>query len=162
MKHIKLFENFSKEFDEKEWQRKILEDTNLINILYDLKDLSLEHLDIRHTNNNGILDKKIVFNIDLHDKEREFIGNLAGGEYSYENADIEENLYWSNDVTAEAEGVVNGLKSGKLYFNITFCIVVDDGNVSAINDDTGDVYKKISDMYPEVGFDTFEPWDLNY
>lgn len=37
----------------------------------------------------------------------------------------------------------------------------EDGNVSAINDDTSNVYQRISDMYPEVGFDTFNPWDLN-
>jgi hypothetical protein len=60
------------------------------------------------------------------------------------------------------EEIAEGLKSGKLYLNITFCIVAgEDGHVTAINDDTGNVYQRISDMYPEVGFDTFNPWDLN-
>jgi hypothetical protein len=168
MKHIKLFENFSKEpFDKLEWQGQVLEASNVIDILYDLKEVSLEYLDVRHTHLNDddeeeLVDKKIVFIVDLHDKEVEYIGNLFGGEYSFENIDIEENLYWSNDITAPVEEIVEGFKSGKLYLNITFSIVAgEDGHVTAVNDDTGNVWQRISDMYPEVGFDTFNPWDLN-
>ena len=168
MKHIKLFENFSKEsFDKLEWKGRVLEASNVIDILYDLKEVSLEYLDVRHTHLNDddeeeLVDKKIVFIIDLHDKEVEYLGNLFGGEYSFENIDIEENLYWSNDITAPIEEVEEGFKSGKLYLNITFCIVAgEDGHVTAVSDDTSNVYQRISDMYPEVGFDTFNPWDLN-
>lgn len=168
MKKLKLFEEFSKEsFNKLEWQGQVLEASNVIDILYDLKEVSLEYLDVRHTHLNDddeeeLVDKKIVFIVDLHDKEVEFLGNLFGGEYSFENIDIEENLYWSNDITAPAEEIAEGLKSGKLYLNITFCIVAgEDGHVTAISDDTGNAYQRISDMYPEVGFDTFNPWDLN-
>jgi len=168
MKHIKLFENFSKDaFNKLEWQGRVLEASNVIDILYDLKEVALEYLDVRHKKMNDedeeeLVDKKIVFLVDLHDKEIEYMGNLFGGEYSFENTDIEENLYWSNDITASIEEIEEGFKSGKLYLNITFCIVVgEDGDVSAVNDDTSNVYQRISDMYPEVGFDTFNPWDLN-
>ena len=168
MKKLKLFEDFSKEtFNKLEWQGKVLEASNLIDILYDLKEVSLEYLDVRHTHLNDddeeeLIDKRIVFIVDLHDKEVEYLGNLFGGEYSFENIDIEENLYWSNDITEPAEEITEGLKSGKLYLNITFCIVAgEDGHVTAISDDTANVYQRISDMYPEVGFDTFNPWDLN-
>jgi len=168
MKHIKLFENFSKEpFNKLEWQGQVLEVSNVIDILYDLKEVSLEYLDVRHKQINDddeeeLVDKKLVFIVDLHDKEIEYLGNLFGGEYSFENIDIEENLYWSNDITTPTEEIVEGLKSGKLYLNITFCIVAgEDGHVSAVNSDTSEVYRRISDMYPEVGFDTFNPWDLN-
>lgn len=168
MKHIKLFENFSKEpFDKLEWQGQVLEATNLIDILYDLKEVSLEYLDVRHRQMNDedeeeLLDKKLVFIVDLHDREIEYLGNLCGGQYSLEDTDIEANLYWSDDITAPVEEIAEGFKEGRLYLNITFCIVVgEDGNLSAVNDDTGNVYQRISDMYPEVGFDTFNPWDLN-
>jgi hypothetical protein len=168
MKHIKLFENFSKEpFDKLEWQGQVLEASNVIDILYDLKEVSLEYLDVRHKTLNDddeevLLEKKLVFIVDLQDKEVEYLGNLFGGEYSLDNPDIEENIYWSSDITAPVEEVVEGLKSGKLYLNITFCIVTgEEGDVSAVNDDTGNVYQRISDMYPEIGFDTFNPWDLN-
>jgi hypothetical protein len=168
MKKLKLFEDFSKEtFNKLEWQGKVLEASNLIDILYDLKEVSLEYLDVRHKQLNDddeeeLVEKKIVFIVDLHDKEVEYLGNLVGGEYSLENTDIEENLYWSNDITAPAEEIEEGFKSEKLYLNITFCIVVgEDGNLSAVNEDTANVYQRISDMYPEVGFDTFNPWDLN-
>lgn len=168
MKRLKLFEDFSKEsFNKLEWQGQVLEASNVIDILYDLKEVSLEYLDVRHTHLNDddeeeLIEKRIVFIVDLHDKEVEYLGNLFGGEYSFENIDIEENLYWSNDITAPAEEIAEGLKSGKLYLNITFCIVAgEDGHVTAISDDTANVYQRISDMYPEVGFDTFNPWDLN-
>jgi hypothetical protein len=168
MKHIKLFENFSKEpFNKLEWQGQVLEVSNVIDILYDLKEVSLEYLDVRHKQINDddeeeLVDKKLVFIVDLHDKEIEYLGNLFGGEYSFDNIDIEENLYWSSDITAPIEEIVEGFKSGKLYLNINFCIVAgEDGHVTAVNDDTSNVYQRISDMYPEVGFDTFNPWDLN-
>jgi len=167
MKHIKLFENFSKAFDKLEWQGKVLEASNLIDILYDLKEVSLEYLDVRHKKVNDddeeeLVDKKIVFIVDLHDKEIEYLGNLVGGEYSLDNPDIEENLYWSSDITTPVEEIEEGFKTEKLYLNITFCIVVgEDGDLSAVNEDTANVYQRISDMYPEVGFDTFNPWDLN-
>ena len=168
MKKLKLFEDFSKDsFNKLEWQVKVLEASNLIDILYDLKEVSLEYLDVRHKQLNEddeeeLVDKKIVFIVDLHDKEVEYLGNLVGGEYSLENPDIEENLYWSSDITAPVEEIEEGFKSEKLYLNITFCIVVgEDGNLSAVNEDTANVYQRISDMYPEVGFDTFNPWDLN-
>ena len=168
MKKLKLFEDFSKDsFNKLEWQGKVLEASNLIDILYDLKEVSLEYLDVRHKQLNEdddeeLVDKKIVFIVDLHDKEVEYLGNLVGGEYSLDNPDIEENLYWSNDITTPVEEIEEGFKSGKLYLNITFCIVVgEDGDLSAVNEDTANVYRRISDMYPEVGFDTFNPWDLN-
>ncbi len=172
MKHIKLFENFSKAFDKLEWQGKVLEASNLIDILYDLKEVSLEYLDVRHFQDNrfseyeeedsNLLDKRLIFIVDLHDSEVEYLGNLLGGEYSFESPDIEENLYWSDDITAPTEEISEGFKSGKLRLNITFCIVVGEtGDVRPINEDTANVYQRICDMYPEVGFDTFNPWDLN-
>jgi hypothetical protein len=163
-----MFESFSQE----DWQNKVLNASNLLDILYDLKEISLEYLDVRHVSDNrfnsddpedyNVMDKKIIFIVDLHSKENLFEGNLLGGEYSFESPEIEENLYWSDEVTVPIGEIVEGFKSGKLYLNITFCIVVgDEGEQVALNDDTSEVYGRISEMYPEVGFDTFNPWDLN-
>lgn len=163
MKRLRLFESFSEE----EWQKRVLEDTGLLDILYDLKEVSLEYLDIRQKTVNTddeeeMVDKKLIFIVDLHDKEIEYMGNLVGGNYSLEDPDIEGNLYWSGDITAPAEEIAEGFKSGKLYLNITFCIVVgEEGNFRTVNEDTSGALGRISDMYPEVGFDTFNPWDLN-
>ena len=120
MKRIKLFESYHRE----EWQNQVLESTGMLDILYDLKEASLEYLDVRHYQDNRfgdedepdgkLIDKKIVYMVDLHDKEILYLGNLCGGEYSYENPDIEEGLYWSEDITASAEEIVRGLKEGKL------------------------------------------------
>lgn len=164
MKHIKLFENFS----EKDWRDKILNETNLLDILYDLKEVSLEYLDVRHkmTNEFGdekIIDKELLFMVDLHNKDILYVGNLFGGNYKIDNTDIENNLVWSSDITAPVEEVIKGLKSGFYYFNITFIIGVGEtgSDFTAINSDTSEVYSRISDMYPEVEFETFNPWDLN-
>jgi len=168
MKRLKLFESFSRE----DWENKVLEVSNMINILYDLKDVSLEYLDVRHVSDNRfsddndedntIMDKKILFIVDLHSKENEFEGNLLGGEYSFESPDIEENLYWSNEVTKPISEIIDGFKSGYLSLNITFCIVVGQvGDYREVSSNTSEVYSRISDMHPEVGFDTFNPWDLN-
>ena len=163
MRYLKIFESFSKE----EWKKRFLEASNLLEILYDLKEASLEYLDVRQRqiNDEGeqeILDKKIIFALDLHDKEAQFLGNLCGGEYSLENTDIEENLYWSDDIEDPIEEIEEGFKSGKLYLSINFCIVTgEDGDLSPVNSDTANVFQRISDMYPEAEFDTFNPWDLN-
>lgn len=168
MKRLKLFENYSRE----EWQRQVMESTGMLDILYDLKEASLEYLDVRHYQDNRfadegepegeLVDKKIVYMVDLHDKDVLYLGNLCGGEYSYENPDIEESLYWSDDITAPAEEIAKGFKEGQLSLNITFCIVVGEtGDLRTVNDDTSKVLDRISDMHPEAEFDTFNPWDLN-
>lgn len=168
MKRLKLFESYSRE----EWQRQVMESTGMLDILYDLKEASLEYLDVRHYQDNRfrdedepdgeLVDKKIVYMVDLHDKDVLYLGNLCGGEYSYENPDIEEGLYWSDDITAPAEEIAKGFKEGQLSLNITFCIVVGEtGDLRTVNDDTSKVLSRISDMHPEAEFETFNPWDLN-
>jgi len=168
MKRLKLFESYSRE----EWQKQVMESTGMLDILYDLKEASLEYLDVRHYQDNRfrdeddpdgeLVDKKIVYLVDLHDKDVLYLGNLCGGEYSYENPDIEENLYWSDDITAPAEEIAKGFKEGQLSLNITFCIVIGEtGDLRTVNDDTSKVLDRISDMHPEAEFDTFNPWDLN-
>ena len=168
MKRLKLFESYSRE----EWQRQVMESTGMLDILYDLKEASLEYLDVRHYQDNRfrdedepdgeLVDKKIVYIVDLHDKDMLYLGNLCGGEYSYENPDIEEGLYWSDDITAPAEEIAKGFKEGQLSLNITFCIVVGEtGDLRTVNDDTSKVLSRISDMHPEAEFETFNPWDLN-
>jgi hypothetical protein len=168
MKRLKLFESYSRE----EWQRQVMESTGMLDILYDLKEASLEYLDVRHYQDNRfrdedepdgeLVDKKIVYMVDLHDKDVLYLGNLCGGEYSYENPDIEESLYWSDDITAPAEEIAKGFKEGQLSLNITFCIVVGEtGDLTTVSDDTSKVLSRISDMHPEAEFETFNPWDLN-
>jgi hypothetical protein len=168
MKRLKLFESYSRE----EWQKQVMESTGMLDILYDLKEASLEYLDVRHYQDNRfrdeddpdgeLVDKKIVYLVDLHDKDVLYLGNLCGGEYSYENPDIEESLYWSDDITAPAEEIAKGFKEGQLSLNITFCIVIGEtGDLRTVNDDTSKVLDRISDMHPEAEFDTFNPWDLN-
>ena len=163
MKRLRLFESFSKE----EWQKEIMDASNMLDILYDLKEVSLEYLDIRHKAVNDededvVLEKKVIFVVDLYDREDGYLANLAGGQYSLEDTDIEGNLYWPDEITAPAEEIVAGFKSEKLYLNITFCIVVgEDGDLQTVNEDTSNALERISSMYPEVEFDTFDPWDLN-
>jgi hypothetical protein len=163
MRYLKIFESFSKE----EWKKRFLEASNLLEILYDLKEVSLEYLDVRQRQisdegEEEILDKKIIFAFDLHDKEVQFLGNLCSGQYSLEDTDIEENLYWSDDIEDPIEEIEEGFKSGKLYLSINFCIVTgEDGDLQTVNEDTSNALERISSMYPEVEFDTFDPWDLN-
>ena len=159
------------------WKEEVIEASGMLDILYDLKEVSLEYLDVRHYQDRRfaeegepegeVLDKRIVFIVDLHDREAEYLGNLCGGEYSYESPDIEDNLYWQEDITAHgisapAEEITKGFKEGRLYLNITFCIVVgEEGEVKALSEDTSKAFGRISEMHPEAGFDTFAPWDLN-
>jgi hypothetical protein len=170
MKYIKLFENFSNDdSSRKEWKKKVLEVSNALDILYDLKDISLELLDVRANKeaddefeDDKQLEKRVVYLVDLHQKDIEYKGNLFGGEFSHESPVIEDSIYWSSDIDEPIEEIEEGFRTGDLYLNITFCVVVgEDGNVTAINDDTSKLYGRISEIYPDVEFDTFNPWDLN-
>lgn len=162
MERLRLFESFSKE----EWQKEIMDASDMLDILYDLKEVSLEYLDVRHKAVNDededvTLEKKVIFVVDLYDREDGYLANLAGGQYSLEDTDIEGNLYWPDDMVP-AEKIAAGFKSEKLYLNITFCIVTgEDGDLQTVNEDTSNALERISSMYPEVEFDTFDPWDLN-
>lgn len=165
---IMTFESHS----EGEWREQVMQASGMLDILYDLKEAALEYLDVRHYLDNRfaeegepegeLVDKKIVYMVDLHDKDVLYLGNLCGGEYSYESPDIEENLYWNEEITATAEEIAKGFREGQLYLNITFCIVVgEDGDLRTVSDDTSKVLGRISDMHPEAEFETFNPWDLN-
>jgi hypothetical protein len=167
MKYIKLFENYN----QLEWKSKILETTKILDVLYDLRDLSLEYLDVKYKiiNDDGEeenLNKKIIFTVDLNSREDGYIENLFGGEYSFEYPEIEENLNWDFDILKWGinfdDKLIDGLKDGHFYLNITLCIVADnDGHLLTVSDDTSEVYKMISNIHPEMEFDTFNPWDLN-
>jgi hypothetical protein len=90
MERLRLFESFSKE----EWQKEIMDASNILDILYDLKEVSLEYLDIRHKAVNDededvTLEKKVIFVVDLYDREDGYLANLAGGQYTLEDTDIE-------------------------------------------------------------------------
>lgn len=169
MRRIKMFESFD---SEEQWKKQVSEQTGMLDILYDLKEVSLEYLDVRHMQDNRfaeedepdseLVDKKIIYIVDLHDREVLYLGNLCGGQYSYEDTDIEGNLYWSHEITAPAEDIVRKIKEGKMYLNITFCIVVgEEGDYRTVNEDTSKALQRISDMHPEAEFDTFNSWDLN-
>ena len=163
MKHIKLFENFKKG----DFKDTILNKCGLLDILYDLRDISLEYLDTKHdyVNDDGLkekLNKKLVFLVDLHDNEVEYLGALLSGEVTLETPNLEETLTWSDDITLPCDEIEKGFESNIFKFEITLgLIVVDNGTNISVDDDVSSIYNKISEIYPEVGFDTFNPWDLN-
>jgi hypothetical protein len=164
LKNIKLFEEF-----ENNSKKDFLSKSGLLDIIYDLKELSLEYLDVRHINNDenkSILDKNLIFNVELYNKNDDFECHLFGGNFSFDEPNIEENLHWETNVfngvfSGTEKEILEGLKSNSLVLSITFSIIIGEyGDAEIIDDDTSKVFNVISEMYPNIKFDTINPWDL--
>jgi hypothetical protein len=162
MKYIKLFENFSND----EWKENLLQKTDILNILEDLKDMSVEYLDVKGEDEDDSsieLEKSLIFDIILEDEEGS-LDSIVNGYFNYsQNEPFENNFNWNNSpcVVDDLNDLPDLINSGKLKMSINFEIVtgVDDGNASPTGD-AGDLYQRITKAYPDVEFDIIDPWDL--
>ena len=161
MKYIKLFENFSN----KDWKKNILEKTDILEILYDIKNISLEKLDIRDTDDeDNILEKTLYFNVTLENEDGDLI-TLLNGYFNYSQDQPIENYFdWTDDtsiITKDATDIPDLINNEKIKISIDFGIITgfDEGDAE-LTDDNSYVYNRISKMYDYVKFDIINPWDL--
>jgi hypothetical protein len=161
MKYIKLFENFTN----KDWKKNILEKTDILEILYDIKNISLEKLDIRDTDDeDNILEKTLYFNVTLENEDGDLI-TLLNGYFNYSQDQPIENYFdWTDDtsiITKDATDIPDLINNEKIKISIDFGIITgfDEGDAE-LTDDNSYVYNRISKMYDYVKFDIINPWDL--
>ena len=176
MKYIKLFESFS----DGDWKQNILQNTEILNIVEDLRDISLEYLDDRvevkdeFDGEIQILDKTLIFDVMIQNKEGH-LDSIFNGSFDYnQDKPIEDYFYWNeepfipgfgkNRVDTTEEDLMtipDMIKSGELKLMINFAIIfgVETGEPN-LTDDSGNVYQRIIVSYPDVEFDIIDPWDL--
>ena len=165
MKYIKLFESFS----ELDWKQNILQNTEILNIVEDLRDISLEYLDNKvevedeFDGEIQILDKTLIFDIMIQNKEG-LLDSIVNGSFDYnQNKPIEDYFYWNENsiIPDDLMEIPDMIKSGELKLMINFAIIfgAEDGDPN-LTDDSGNVYKRIIVAYPDVEFDIIDPWDL--
>ena len=164
MKHLKIFEKFSEE----EGKKRFLSETGIMDAIYDIKELSLELLDVSHETPVGfsqeddekeLKEKNLIFNVSLIE-DGDHMAGLFGGHFSFESPYLEQNIYWDEPLLP-LEELIDGIKSGRLSFGIDFAIVVGEyGDSQIVNHDTSSLLRSVSDMHPEIAFDTINPWDL--
>lgn len=164
MKHLKIFEKFSEE----ESRKSFLQKTGIMDAIYDMKELSLDLLDVRHETQVGfspeydekeMQEKTLLFNVSLIE-DGEHMAGLFGGHFSFESPYLEQNIYWEEPLP-NLEELIDGIKSGSISFGIDFAIVVGEyGDSQIVNGDTSSLFRSVSDMHPEIAFDTINPWDL--
>lgn len=159
---INKFKEFNESTESEETiKKRILEESGILDILYDLKDMSLEYLDVRHIREEDSLYKRIIFTVAI--EKGSSIDDIFGGEYSFDSTDIEENIHWVDNI--EPKDLLDEIKSinshDDVSISITFAIIAGEYGDSEIMEDTYDVYTRISEMYPYIKFDTINPWDLN-
>jgi len=161
MKYIKLFENFSN----KDWKKNILEKTDILEILYDIKNISLEKLDIRDTDDeDNILEKTLYFNVTLENEDGDIITLLCGYFNYSQDKPIENYFDWTDDtsiITKDATDIPDLINNEKIKISIDFGIITgfDEGDAE-LTDDNSYVYNRISKMYDYVKFYIINPWDL--
>ena len=165
MKYIKLFESFS----ELDWKQNILQNTEILNIVEDLRDISLEYLDNKvevedeFDGEIQILDKTLIFDVMIQNKEG-LLDSIVNGSFDYnQDKPIEDYFYWNDDsiIPDDLMEIPDMIKSGELKLMINFAIIfgAEDGDPN-LTDDSGNVYQRIIVAYPDVEFDIIDPWDL--
>lgn len=166
MKYIKLFENFS----EVDWKQNILKNTEILNIVEDLRDLSAEYLDDKvevtdeFDGETTSIDKSLIFDIMIQNKEGH-LDSIVNGSFDYnQDKPIEDYFYWNEEsiIPNDLMKIPDMIKSGELKLMVNFAIIfgAEDGDPD-LTDDSGNVYKRIIVAYPDVEFDIIDPWDLN-
>lgn len=166
MKYIKLFENFS----ELDWKQNIIQNTEILNIVEDLRDLSAEYLDDKvevtdeFDGETTSIDKSLIFNIMIEDKDG-LLDSIVNGSFDYnQDKPIEDYFYWNEEsiIPDDLMEIPDMIKSGELKLMINFAIIfgAEDGDPN-LTDDSGNVYQRIIVAYPDVEFDIIDPWDLN-
>ena len=158
MKYLKIFEKFSEE----DSRRRLLEETGIMDAIYDMKDLSLDYLDVSHETQEDdekmFQEKNLIFNVSLIEDGHHMV-NLFGGHFSLESPYLDQNIYWEDSLPLEE--LIEGIELGRLSFGIDFAIVVGQyGDTHIVNHDTANLHRSASDMHPEIAFDTINPWDL--
>jgi hypothetical protein len=165
MKYIKLFENFS----DGDWKQNILQNTEILNIVEDLRDISLEYLDNKvevedeFDGEIQILDKTLIFDVMIQNKEG-LLDSIVNGSFDYnQDKPIEDYFYWNDDsiIPDDLMEITDMIKSGELKLMINFAIIfgAEDGDPN-LTDDSGNVYQRIIVAYPDVEFDIIDPWNL--
>lgn len=165
MKYIKLFENFS----DLDWKQNILKNTDILNIVEDLRDLSAEYLDDKvevtdeFDGETTSIDKSLIFDVMIQNKEG-LLDSIVNGSFDYnQDKPIEDYFYWNEKsiIPDDLMMIPDMIKSGELKLMVNFAIIfgAEDGDPD-LTDDSGNVYKRIIIAYPDVEFDIIDPWDL--
>lgn len=159
MKIIKTFESF---IDwKKDWKKSFLIESGLLEILNNLAELSLEYLDQKHFVQDENYSKSLVFVINF--KEGDYISTIISGHFNHKESNLEDNLEWIQSEESYSEILDKlKLKTANLIIEISVVANNDAFTVAGVlGEDTSEIYGIISEMYPEVEFDTIQPWDLN-
>jgi len=153
MIHLKLFEGFSNDEQIKE---EILENYNIRNIIYDLIDVSLERLD--EVEEDEYLDKSIIFEISVEDTETNFLDSIVGGKFNRNDEFKDSDIYWISG--SQLYTILRMLKSENNKLHLTFSVVYgEDGDLKQSHN--GEIIERMSELYPDLEIDTFNPWDIN-
>ena len=157
MIHLKLFEGFSNDEQIKE---EILEKYNIRKIIYDLIDVSLERLD--EIEEDEYLDKSIIFEISIDGwvDNYQLLEPIVGGKYNRNEEFTDENIYWIPLSSEDLNKVYKMLQNKESKLSLTFSIVYgEDGDLRQSHN--GEIIERMSDLYPNLEIDTFNPWDIN-
>lgn len=152
MIHLKLFEGFS---NDEEIKKEILDNYNIRNIIDDLIDVSLERLD--EVEEDEYLDKSIIFEILIEDKEANFL-EIVGGKFNRNEEFTDDGLYWVNG--SQLYTILKMLKNKENKLHLTFSVVY--GEVGDLRQShNGEIIERMSELYPDLEIDIFNPWDIN-
>lgn len=157
MIHLKLFEGFSNDEDIK---KEILDNYNIRNIIDDLIDVSLERLD--EIEEDEYLDKSIIFEISIEGwvNNYQLLEPIVGGKYNRNEEFTDENIYWIPLSSEDLNKVYKMLQDKESKLSLTFSIVYgEDGDLRQSHN--GEIIERMSDLYPNLEIDTFNPWDIN-
>jgi hypothetical protein len=155
MIHLILFESFS---NEEEIKKEILENYNLVEMIYDLIDLSMDKLDEYKLIGLDVLDTSVLFEILVEDSKNNLYSIFSGDFKRNEKKSLDDVIYWSSLKDIQEILRILKHKDSKIYL-IFSLITIEDGEAKQLS--VGDIFERMSELYPNIKIDIHDPWDLN-
>jgi hypothetical protein len=160
MKYLIFFESHS---NIESLKNEILNNFGLKKLAYDIIDASFDNLDKydERDDEGEILKKSLIFQIMLNQIEHDYnIGDaIIEVEFSLYKSFSENDINWILSIEKDLKNTIELLKSGLKYWVLLSVIVGEEGNRKQVS--CGDIIEKLESMYPDIEFDTFDPWDIN-
>jgi hypothetical protein len=86
---------------------------------------------------------------------------IVGGKFGRNDDFSDESVvYWISSNKKDLDSILKILKEEKYKLYLTFSVVYgEDGDLKQSHN--GEIIERMSDLYPELEIDTFNPWDIN-
>jgi hypothetical protein len=126
-------------------------------LAYDIIDASLDNLDEYENDEEGeILQKSLIFEVLI---DNGYLESIIQCNFDLATKFTEANIIWVNEDINKLSEIITNLTLSHKILVLLSVIVGEEGNKKQVS--CGDIIERLESMYPDIEFNTFDPWDIN-